>query len=129
MLLAHILFHYMQIAEFIPLKLYAKSTFAEGSNMVICSRISYLEDCSARMLLRTLRLKTRLHDKTLLSEVILRKRLRNRTELLAFSNQQRQEGMTDLAEFIANQGKKVVNEIINRNAHATLAAIGGITAR
>ena len=128
MLLAHMLFHYMQIAEFIPLELYAKSTFAEGSNMVICSRISYL-GCSARILLRTLRCKTRLHDKTLLSEVILRKRLRNRTEHLAFSNQQRQEGMTDLAEFIANQGKKVVNEIINRNAHATLAAIGGITAR
>ena len=81
MLLAHILFHYMQIVEFTPLKLYAKSTFAEGSNMVICSRISFLEGSSVRMLLRTVRCKTRLRDRTLLSEVILRKRLRNRTGL------------------------------------------------
>ena len=46
------------------------------------------------------------------AEIIVAKKIKTRTELLFFATQQKQEGKTDLAEFIINQGSKVVADVL-----------------
>ena len=48
-----------------------------------------------------------------LSEIALAKNIKSWTELLALARQQKLEGKTDIAEFIVNQGPKVVSEVLD----------------
>ena len=45
------------------------------------------------------------------AEIMVAKKIKTRTELLFFARQQKQEGKTDLAEFVINQGSKVVADV------------------
>ena len=47
-----------------------------------------------------------------ISQIIISKKIRDRSALLAHANRQKTEGKTNVAEFIVNQGTKVVNELI-----------------
>ena len=48
-----------------------------------------------------------------LAEIVLAKNIKSRSELLALARQQKLKGKTDIAEFIVNNGTKVVSEVLD----------------